>query len=192
MVRRRHRELETVSFMSFMRDRFSGVVLLSHRGRTVLSRSYGMADRERGIRNHEGIAVNLSSAIQPLYQWPCCSWCSRSSEPVGHGGHPPDGLRQRDRRFHSRDEVHEYHEQWTRQAAAGGRPWRQRHDGDVVRPEVLRLCDGEADDGRLGQVVEQRAAVAVGEDFVVDHTPYATLLGDHATPLDEALAATLK
>jgi hypothetical protein len=30
------------------------------------------------------------------------------------------------------------------------------------------------------------------EDFVVDHTPYATLLGDHATPLDEALAATLK
>jgi len=72
------------------------------------------------------------------------------------------------------------------------KPGRQRHDGDVVRPEVLRLCDGEADDGRLGQVVEQRAAVAVGEDFVVDHTPYATLLGDHATPLDEALAATLK
>ncbi|QLQ38418.1 hypothetical protein [Micromonospora robiginosa] len=29
--------------------RFSGVMLLSHRGRTVLSRSYGMADRERGI-----------------------------------------------------------------------------------------------------------------------------------------------
>ncbi len=28
--------------------RFSGVVLLSYRGRTVLSRSYGMADRERG------------------------------------------------------------------------------------------------------------------------------------------------
>jgi nucleoside-diphosphate-sugar epimerase len=29
------------------------------------------------------------------------------------------------------------------------------------------------------------------EDFVVDHTPYARILGDHATPLDEALAATL-
>jgi nucleoside-diphosphate-sugar epimerase len=29
------------------------------------------------------------------------------------------------------------------------------------------------------------------EDFVVDHAPYATLLDDHATPLDEALAATL-
>src|SRR5690348_9926796 len=32
---------------------FSGVVLLSHRGRTVLSRSYGLADRERGIPHHE-------------------------------------------------------------------------------------------------------------------------------------------
>ncbi|MFB4307502.1 serine hydrolase domain-containing protein [Actinomadura sp. GTD37] len=47
-------------------DRFSGVVLLSHRGRTVLSRSYGMADKEKGIRNHEGVAVNLSSGIQPF------------------------------------------------------------------------------------------------------------------------------
>jgi nucleoside-diphosphate-sugar epimerase len=27
-------------------------------------------------------------------------------------------------------------------------------------------------------------------DFVVDHTAYATLLGDHSTPLDEALTAT--
>ncbi|MEW2354036.1 serine hydrolase domain-containing protein [Spirillospora sp. NPDC029432] len=40
-------------------DRFSGVVLLSHRGRTVLSRSYGMADKEKGTRNHEGVAFNL-------------------------------------------------------------------------------------------------------------------------------------
>jgi CubicO group peptidase (beta-lactamase class C family) len=47
-------------------DRFSGVVLLSHRGRTVLPRSYGMADKERGIRNHEGVAVNLSSGSQPF------------------------------------------------------------------------------------------------------------------------------
>ncbi|MFY0304423.1 serine hydrolase domain-containing protein, partial [Escherichia coli] len=44
----------------------SGVVLLSHRGRTVLSRSYGMADKERGIRNHEGTAFNLSSAGKPF------------------------------------------------------------------------------------------------------------------------------
>ncbi|NUW46063.1 serine hydrolase domain-containing protein [Nonomuraea rhodomycinica] len=46
--------------------KFSGVVLLSHRGRTVLSRSYGMADREKGIRNHEGIAFSLGSAGKPF------------------------------------------------------------------------------------------------------------------------------
>jgi hypothetical protein len=33
--------------------------------------------------------------------------------------------------------------------------------------------------------------VLAGAGGAVDHTPYATLLGDHATPLDEALAATL-
>ncbi|RFU39964.1 class A beta-lactamase-related serine hydrolase [Actinomadura logoneensis] len=47
--------------------RFSGVVLLSHHGRTVLSRSYGMADKEKGIRNHEGIAFSLSSAGKPFH-----------------------------------------------------------------------------------------------------------------------------
>ena len=41
-------------------DRFSGVILLAHRGRTVLSRSYGMADREKGIANHEGVADRKS------------------------------------------------------------------------------------------------------------------------------------
>ncbi len=46
--------------------RFSGVVLLSHHGRTVLSLSYGMADREKGIRNHEGVAFDLSSAGKPF------------------------------------------------------------------------------------------------------------------------------
>jgi hypothetical protein len=46
--------------------KFSGVVLLSYRGRTVLSRSYGMADKEKGIRNHEGVAFNLSSGSQPF------------------------------------------------------------------------------------------------------------------------------
>ncbi|GIM94364.1 serine hydrolase domain-containing protein [Paractinoplanes toevensis] len=47
--------------------KFSGVVLLSHRGRTVLSRSYGLADEERGIRNHEGTAFSLSSAGKPFH-----------------------------------------------------------------------------------------------------------------------------
>lgn len=46
-------------------DKFSGVVLLSHQGRTVLSRSYGMADKEKGIRNHEGVAVNLGPPAPP-------------------------------------------------------------------------------------------------------------------------------
>jgi nucleoside-diphosphate-sugar epimerase len=41
----------------------------------------------------------------------------------------------------------------------------------------------------VGELVEM--LYEFDEDFVVDHTPYATLLGDHATPLDEALAATL-
>ncbi len=79
-------------------DQFSGVVLLSHRGRTVLSRSYGMADRERGIRNHEGVAVNLSSAIQPFLA------VAVNSDPDPQRG------------FHSREEVHEFYQQWTRQA----------------------------------------------------------------------------
>jgi CubicO group peptidase (beta-lactamase class C family) len=47
-------------------DKFSGVVLLSYRGRTVLSRSYGMADKEKGVRNHDGVAFNLSSAGKPF------------------------------------------------------------------------------------------------------------------------------
>jgi CubicO group peptidase (beta-lactamase class C family) len=46
--------------------RFSGVILLSHRGRTVLSRSYGMADREHGIPNGENTAFTLSSAGKPF------------------------------------------------------------------------------------------------------------------------------
>jgi nucleoside-diphosphate-sugar epimerase len=41
----------------------------------------------------------------------------------------------------------------------------------------------------VGEIVEM--LYEFDDDFVVDHTPYATLLGDHATPLDEALAATL-
>lgn len=42
----------------------------------------------------------------------------------------------------------------------------------------------------VGEIVEM--LYEFEQDFVVDHTPYATLLGDHATPLDEALTATLK
>lgn len=37
--------------------KFSGVVMLSHRGRTVPSRRYGMADKEKGILNNERVAL---------------------------------------------------------------------------------------------------------------------------------------
>ncbi|MFG2946251.1 serine hydrolase domain-containing protein [Streptomyces adustus] len=46
--------------------RFSGVVLLAHHGRTVLSRSYGMADQEKGIHIGGGTAFTLSSAGKPF------------------------------------------------------------------------------------------------------------------------------
>lgn len=122
-------------------DKFSGVVLLSHRGRTVLSRSYGMADKEKGIRNHEGIAVNLSSASQPFLSVAVLRLVQRGevvlSDPVGAhlkglaedvaeqvtihhlltgtaGLSAPDPDPQRV--FHSRREVREFHHRWTRQA----------------------------------------------------------------------------
>lgn len=123
------------------RDKFSGVVLLSYRGRTVLSRSYGMADREKRIRNHEGVAVNLGSAVKPFVVVAVLQLAQRGllrlEDPVGEHldgfateiadnvrihhlllgtsglTHPAHDLR---RVFHSREEVHEYYERWTRQA----------------------------------------------------------------------------
>lgn len=122
-------------------DRFSGVVLLSYRGRTVLSRSYGMADRERGIRNHEGVAVNLSSGSQPFLSVAVLQLVQQGrlalSDTVGthltgfageiaeqvtihHLLTSTSGLDAPmpdwQRVFHSREEVHEYHQRWTRQA----------------------------------------------------------------------------
>ncbi|MFI5960491.1 serine hydrolase domain-containing protein [Cryptosporangium sp. NPDC051539] len=46
--------------------KFSGVVLLSHRGRTVLSRSYGTADVQKKVLIREGTAFSLSSAGKPF------------------------------------------------------------------------------------------------------------------------------
>lgn len=43
------------------RDAFSGTVLLAHRGRTVLSRSYGFADRERSVHNGPDTIFGLGS-----------------------------------------------------------------------------------------------------------------------------------
>jgi CubicO group peptidase (beta-lactamase class C family) len=42
-------------------DKFSGTVLLTYRGRTVLERAYGMADKARAIRNEPGTLFNLGS-----------------------------------------------------------------------------------------------------------------------------------
>jgi nucleoside-diphosphate-sugar epimerase len=41
----------------------------------------------------------------------------------------------------------------------------------------------------VGEVVEM--LYEFDEDFVVDHSAYAAVLGDHATPLDDAIAATV-
>ncbi|MES9540690.1 serine hydrolase [Actinomadura sp. NPDC000600] len=122
-------------------DKFSGVVLLSHRGRTVLSRSYGMADKERGVRNHEGIAVNLSSAIQPFLAVAVLQLAQQGkvnlADTVGahltgidkeiaervtihhllttSGGMDAPELDLR-RVFNGKEEVHEFNRQWIRQA----------------------------------------------------------------------------
>ncbi|MBY8847516.1 beta-lactamase family protein [Saccharothrix sp. MB29] len=121
--------------------RFSGVVMLSHRGRTVLSRSYGMADGERGIRNHEGVAVNLSSASQPFLAVAVLQLVQQGrvalSDTVGTHltgfaeevaeqvtiHHLLTGTSGLDapmpdwnRVFHSREEVREHQRQWARQA----------------------------------------------------------------------------
>ncbi|MGW0660936.1 serine hydrolase domain-containing protein [Streptodolium elevatio] len=47
-------------------DQFSGTVLLSHRGRTVLSRAYGMADKERSVHNRPDTIFALASASKPF------------------------------------------------------------------------------------------------------------------------------
>jgi CubicO group peptidase (beta-lactamase class C family) len=127
--------------------KFSGVVLLSHQGRTVLSRSYGMADKEKGIPNHEGTAFSLSSAGKPFHAVAILQLVQQGklqlSDTVGahltgfakdiaeqvtihHLLSGTSGLDSPDedvqRVFGSRDEVHEYYEQRARQAKLVGVP----------------------------------------------------------------------
>ncbi|MBP2326976.1 CubicO group peptidase (beta-lactamase class C family) [Kibdelosporangium banguiense] len=47
-------------------DKFSGTVLLSHRGRPVLSRAYGMADKQLSIPNQVDTIFALASASKPF------------------------------------------------------------------------------------------------------------------------------
>ncbi len=146
-------------------DRFSGVVLLSYRGRTVLSRSYGMADKEKGIRNHEGVAFNLSSAGKPfgavailqlvqqgrvkLYDTVgtyLTGFAKEIAEQVtihhmlcGTAGlnTPEEDLQ---RIFTSREEVHEYYEQWARQAKRVAAPGTGNDDhagADIAIPALI-------------------------------------------------------
>ncbi|MDR7320335.1 MULTISPECIES: serine hydrolase domain-containing protein [Catenuloplanes] len=121
--------------------RFSGVVLLAHHGRTVLSRAYGMADRERGVPHHENIAFNLSSASQPFLSVAILQLVQQGrvvlSDPVGRfltGVQPEIGARVTvhhlltgmsgmdapmpdwRRVFHSRAEVHADIERWIARA----------------------------------------------------------------------------
>ncbi|TDD62931.1 class A beta-lactamase-related serine hydrolase [Actinomadura darangshiensis] len=128
-------------------DKFSGVVLLAHKGRTVLSRSYGMADKEKGIRNHEGVAVNLSSGIQPFLSVAVLQLAQQGklglADTVGTHltGFAEDIAEQvtihhlltttsgmsapeldLQRIFHSKEEVHEFNRQWTRQAELAAPP----------------------------------------------------------------------
>ncbi|MBG0831337.1 beta-lactamase family protein [Planomonospora sp. ID67723] len=128
--------------------KFSGVVMLSHRGRTVLSRSYGMADKEKGIRNHEGTAFTLSSAGKPFNAVAILQLAQQGklklTDTVGDlklkgfardvagkvsihhmlsgtsGMNTPEEDIQRV--FQSRDEVHEYRERWARQSKLVGTP----------------------------------------------------------------------
>ncbi|TDD87324.1 serine hydrolase domain-containing protein [Actinomadura rubrisoli] len=127
--------------------KFSGVVLLSHRGRTVLSRSYGMADKEKGIPNGENIAFSLSSAGKPFHavailqlaqQGKLKLWDTVGTYLKGYtkeiaervtihhmltgtsGMKTPDEDVQRI--FQSQKEVHEYYEQWARQATPEAPP----------------------------------------------------------------------
>jgi CubicO group peptidase (beta-lactamase class C family) len=144
--------------------RFSGVVLLSHQGKTVLSRSYGMADRENEVPNREGTAFSLSSAGKPLHAVAILQLVQQGrvqlTDTVGtrltgfatdiaeqvtihhllsgtSGMNTPDEDTQRI--FRSRNEVHEYYERWARQStlvAPVGTP--TNHAGsEVVIPALI-------------------------------------------------------
>jgi CubicO group peptidase (beta-lactamase class C family) len=57
-------ELDRLVADKAARDQFSGSLLLTNRGRTVLARSYGMADLARGVKNGPGTAFALASVTK--------------------------------------------------------------------------------------------------------------------------------
>lgn len=152
--------------------RFSGVVLLSHRGRTVLSRSYGMADKEKGISNGENTAFSLSSAGKPFHAVAILQLAQRGrlrlSDTVGthltgyaeeiaeqvtihHLLTGTSGMKTPDEDvqhvFQSRTEVHEFYEQWARQATPETPPGTpSSHSGaEVAIPaQIIEAVTGQA------------------------------------------------
>jgi CubicO group peptidase (beta-lactamase class C family) len=147
------------------RGEFSGVVLLSHRGRTVLSRSYGMADREKKIRNSENTAFSLSSAGKPFLAVAVLQLAQRGrlqlTDTVGRHlrGFPDEvadrvtihhllsgtsGLQTPDedvkRIFRSRAEVHQHYERRARQARLTGvlgLPGTTHAEAEVTIPALI-------------------------------------------------------
>jgi nucleoside-diphosphate-sugar epimerase len=92
---------------------------------------------------------------------------------------------------------------------AWGRAWHVPNAPTITTPDLRRACcraggheAAPPGDTPLAAALLGRFVPAIGEvvemlyefeeDFVVDHASYATLLGDHATPLDDALSATLE
>jgi CubicO group peptidase (beta-lactamase class C family) len=150
--------------------KFSGVVLLSHQGRTVLSRSYGMADRQKGIANGEGTAFSLSSAGKPFHAVAILQLAQQGklqlSDTVGKyltgfatdiaeqvtihhllsgtsGTAIPDLDVQRI--FQSQDEVHEYYAQWARQStlvAPVGTPDNHVGSDAIIPPLIVEAVTG--------------------------------------------------
>ncbi len=170
---------------------FSGVVLLSHRGRTVLSRSYGLADKEKGIRNREDTAFNLSSGSQPFGAVAILQLAQQGklklSDTVGTHltGFTSDiaeqvtihqmltatsGLSDSEvdveRIFHSRQEVHEFLRQWTRQAtlvAVPGAGFNTHSDGAGaalnIAAQIVEAVTGTTWWGYLQENVFQRCGM---------------------------------
>lgn len=125
---------------------FSGVLLLWHRGRTVLSRSYGRADQTRDCQP-SGHRVQLSSAGKSFHAVVVLQLAQQGRlqlfDPVGKhlSGFAPDVAEQVsihhllsgtsgldrpdedvDRVFQSRHEVHEHHERRARLTTRVGVP----------------------------------------------------------------------
>ncbi|RKS79087.1 CubicO group peptidase (beta-lactamase class C family) [Actinomadura pelletieri DSM 43383] len=152
--------------------RFSGVVLLSHRGRTVLSRAYGMADEERKIRNGMNIAFTLSSAGKPFHAVAILQLAQqgkvRLSDTVGtylqgyakeiaekvtihHMLTGTSGMKTPEedvqRIFKSREEVHGFYEKWARQATPEAPPGTSSsHSGaEVAIPaQIIEAVTGKS------------------------------------------------